>query len=135
MSRSIRAVMACVLAALLPFQGYAAAAMISCGPMHAHQLVMAGSAHSAGHSGHRHGADESAGEAETRSGETAPALPDLLKVKCSACAACCAGAAAPSPATPSVSATKPHAIVSTFFDWSDDSIVLPALERPPRALA
>ncbi len=132
MSRSIRILLAWALVALLPLQGYAAAAMISCGPMHARQSAMA--SHHAEHAGHHHGGDESTGQQGSGSGETAPALPDLLKLKCSACAACCTGAAAPSPALASVTATKSHAVISIFFDWSDRSIVLPGLERPPRAV-
>ena len=128
-----RILLAGVLVALLPLQGYAAAAMISCGPMHAHQVAEAESSHRAGHTGHPHGSSESAGKLESEPGGTSPALPDLLKLKCSACAACCTGAAAPSPAIPSVTAIKSHAVVSLFFDWSDHSIVLPGLERPPRA--
>ena len=131
MSRFIRTLLAWSLAALLPLQGYAAAAMISCGPMHAHQAAMA--SHHADHAGHHHGDDDSAGQPAIGSGGDALALPDLLKFKCSACAACCTGAAAPSPALPAVTATKSHAVISLFFDWSDHSIVLPALERPPRA--
>ncbi|MEP7069822.1 MAG: hypothetical protein ABI789_11295 [Usitatibacter sp.] len=131
MSRSIRILLAWALAALLPLQGYAAAAMISCGPMHAHQAAMA--SHHADHAGHHHGDDESAGEPASGSGGDVPALPDRFKFKCSACAACCTGAAAPSPALPAVTATKSQPVTALFFDWSDRSIVHPGLERPPRA--
>ncbi len=131
MSRSTHTLLAWILAALLPLQGYAAAAMISCGPMHADRAI-AHSSHEARYAGHHHDAAGPAGNAHEESGGT-PALPDLLKFKCSACAACCTGAAAPSPAIPVVTAAKSHAVVSLFFDWSDHSIVLPGLDRPPRA--
>ena len=131
MSRSVRILLAWIVAALLPLQGYAAAAMILCGPMHAHQAAMA--SHHADHTGHQHGDDDSAGQSASGSGGHVPALPDLLKLKCSACAACCTGAAAPSPALPAVTPTKSDAVISLFFDGSYHSIVLPGLERPPRA--
>ena len=123
MSRFARTFLPWVLVALLPLQGYAAAAMISCGPMHARQAAKAETLH------HSH-ASNAAGDSH---GRDSPALPDLLKFKCSACAACCTGAAAPSPSMPSVAAIKSHAVTSLFFDWSDHSIVLPGLERPPSA--
>jgi hypothetical protein len=135
MSRLVRFLLVWVLVALLPLQGYAAAAMISCGPMHAEQAAKAQEfhhSHGAQHSGHQHQHHESAGTSAADSGDSSPTLPDLLKFKCSACAACCTGSAAPSPSMPFVSPTKAHAIVSLFFDWSDHSIVPPGLERPPR---
>jgi hypothetical protein len=136
MSRLVRLLIVWALVALLPLQGYAAAAMISCGPMHAEQALRAQEfLHPGGHqhSGYQHGHHESAGESDPGSGGSAPALPDLLKFKCSACAACCTGAAAPSPAVPFVALTKPHPVIPAFFDSPYHSIVLPGLERPPRA--
>jgi hypothetical protein len=136
MSRFTRILSTWILVALLPLHGYAAAAMISCGPMHAQQ---AGSAEAFHHShasnaaGVSHTHHESAGTVAGGSGHDSPALPDLLKFKCSACAACCTGAAAPSPSMPSMAAIKSRAVTSLFFDWSDHSIVLPGLDRPPSA--
>jgi hypothetical protein len=130
MSRLTR-ILASILVALVPLQGYAAAAMISCGPMHAEQ---AHHSHASGAAGDSHSHHESAGMADEGSGHGSPTLADLLKFKCSACAACCTGATAPSPAMPSVAAVKSHAVTSLFFDWSDHSIVLPGLDRPPTAV-
>ena len=134
MSRFSRIFLAWVLVALLPLQGYAAAAMISCGPMHAQQAANAEAlhhSHASNAAGNSHGHHESAGTVGAGAGHDSPALPDLLKFKCSACAACCTGAAAPSPSMPSVAAIKSDAVTSLFFDWSDHSIVLPGLDRPP----
>ncbi len=136
MSRLTR-ILASILVALVPLQGYAAAAMISCGPIHAEQAAMGATSHhshAANAAGDSHRHHESAGMADEGSGHGSPTLADLLKFKCSACAACCTGATAPSPSMPSVAAVKSHAVTSLFFDWSDHSIVLPGLDRPPTAL-
>lgn len=130
MSRLVRFLLIWVLVALLPLQGYAAAAMISCGPMHAEQAAKGQESHY--HAGHQHARDDSAGRSDAGFDASPPTLSDLLKFKCSACAACCTGAAALSPSIPFVSLTKSHAITSLFFDWSDHSVVPPGLERPPR---
>ena len=134
MSRFHRTLLAWALVALLPLQGYAAAAMISCGPMHAQQAARGATSHhshASNAAGDSHKHHESAGMADEGSGHGSPTLPDLLKFKCSACAACCTGAAAPSPSMPSVAAIKSRAVTSLFYDWSDHSIVLPGLDRPP----
>lgn len=134
MSQFVRYLLAWVFVALLPVQGFAAAAMISCGPMHAHQVagVHESHHHSDGDSDHHPGHGESAGRNGAGSEESSPALPDLFKIKCSACAACCTVSAAPAPSIPFVSLAKSHLVTSLFFDWSDHSIVPPGLERPPR---
>ena len=133
MPRLVRFLLVWVLVALLPLQGYAAAAMISCGPMHAEQALKVQKFHHGDHhSGRQHSHHESVGTSNSEPDEFPPALPDLLKFKCSACAACCTGAAAPSPSIPFVSLTKSHVVTSLFFDWSDHSVVPPGLERPPR---
>ena len=132
MSRSTRILLAWLLAALLPLQGYAAAAMISCGPMHAHRAAQS-DAQNRDHAGHLHSHAELAAHDLHASGGTPPAVPGTFDLKCSACAACCTGAAAPAPVVTSVSAVKQHLIVSFFFDWSDHSVVPPRLDRPPRA--
>ena len=136
MSRFIRILLTWILVALLPLQGYAAAAMISCGPVHAQQAGNAEAfhhSHASNAAGVSHTHHESAGAVAGGTGHDSPALPDLLKFKCSACAACCTGAAAPSPSMPSMAAIKSRAVTSLFFDWSDHSIVLAGLDRPPSA--
>jgi hypothetical protein len=128
----IRKLLIWVVMALLPLQGYAAAAMISCGPMHAQMSAAAEHPHhhdaGAAHQSHdHHQQDGPAGDRQAPSNDT-----DLFKFKCSACAACCTGSAAPSPVPPAVTADASHGVRIPFFESPEGGIVLDGLDRPPR---
>lgn len=120
MSRFVRHLLVWIVAALLPLQGYAAAAMISCGPMHAQAAGQ--SHHHADHEGHEGHHQEHEGKAS----------PELFKFKCSACAACCTGTLGPSYLAPFPGVMPAHPVAIPFSGWMHDGIVLDALERPPR---
>ena len=127
----IRKALIWVVMALLPLQGYAAAAMISCGPMHARMSASADHSHhhdAGDHSHHHHDGAAPADADDDRS-----RMADLLKFKCSACASCCTGSAAPSPAVPAVMADASHGVRIPFFGSSEAGIVLDGLDRPPRS--
>ena len=127
----IRKALVWLVMALLPLQGYAAATMISCGPMHARMSSPAVHEHhhEAGgdHSHHQHDHAAPADADEERSN-----IGDLMKFKCSACASCCTGSAAPSPVLPAVVADAAHGVRIPFFETPRDSIVPDGLDRPPR---
>jgi hypothetical protein len=128
----IRKVLVWVVMALLPLQGYAAAAMISCGPMHAQMSAAGDHSHhqepgaaSDSHDQHDHTAP--AGQDDERSSDA-----DFFKFKCSACASCCTGSAAPSRVIPAVTADAPHGVRIPFFESPAGGIILDGLDRPPR---
>ena len=129
MSQWVRHLIIWIVAALLPLQAYAAAAMISCGPMHA-QVAM----QSHGHDGHEnvHHGHQALPSDPVDSDESITPLPDLFKFKCSACAACCTGALAFSTLAPLSAVMRVPPDVIPFSDSSDEGIVPDTLERPPR---
>jgi hypothetical protein len=131
MSRRVRILLIWILAAALPLQGYAAAAMISCGPMHARIAASTHDDHGqAGHHGtHDH---HPAAEGSSHSNEPSPGPAKLFQFKCSACAACCTASAAPSPTVPLMAVVAARVVTSPFFEPSDHGIVPAGLERPPR---
>ena len=132
----LRKVLIWIVAALLPLQGYAAAAMISCGPMHARMLAGASSEHGHAQAVHDHAthghADHGDAAAMSDSQEGEPGLADVTDFKCSACASCCTAPAAPSSAPMLVRAAPAHSVAIPFFPTSEDTIVPDGLERPPR---
>jgi hypothetical protein len=129
----VRRLIILIVAALLPLQGYAAAAMISCGPMHARVMTQLHdeAAHD-GHAAHPQGHHEATGEQQGDSERGAPQLPDILKFKCSACAACCTAGLGPAYLATFTSVMRTAALVNPFSDSLDNGIVPNALERPPR---
>ena len=132
----LRKVLIWIVVALLPLQGYAAAAMISCGPMHARMSLMVASdaahdGHAAhGHSNEHHAAHGHAG-AESGPGEE-PAPRDVTNFKCSACASCCTAPAVSTSAVTLVGTLRAHGEAIPFLPTSEDSIVPDGLLRPPR---
>jgi hypothetical protein len=133
MNRFLRALTIWIVALAMPLQGYAAAAMIACGPMHSQ---MASSLdHPASHDDHvavghsHHSMDGASGEAN---GHDPSSLAKFMKFKCSACASCCTASAAPSPVVPFSGVMQAHAEAIPFFGSSEDTIVPDRLERPPR---
>ena len=146
-----RIVLAWLVVVALPAQGFAAAAMLSCGPGHER---MAGAVE-AGHAHASHGAPGTADpqamvHAEppgatasdaTASDATAPdaskpgasaALAAAGAFKCSACAACCVATALPaSPVIVAALRTAAEAIPERLQPSGD--FVVERLEHPPRA--
>jgi hypothetical protein len=132
MQRVFRAFLIWFVAFAIPLQGYAAAAMISCGPMHATTASASAEDPSqhAGHSGDaRHGAIDAAaephGDADVDHGKA-------VKIGCAACAACCTASFAPSAVVPFTGVIHSHAVEIPFFGRSGDGFVPDGLERPPR---
>ena len=133
----LRKLLIWIVVALLPLQGYAAAAMISCGPMHAsisaagkadvdvphHQTSLEQAPHD--HTAHSHPQPSEDPERE-------PGFGELGKFKCSACASCCTAPAGPAPAQFLIGMPGSHAEAIPFSPISEDSIVPDGLERPPR---
>jgi hypothetical protein len=147
-----RIVLAWLVVVALPVQGYAAAAMLSCGPGHGRMAgaVEAGPAH-AWHGAHGTAAPEATGHAAahgaTASGATAPeasnpdasardasaALAAAGAFKCSACAACCVATALPaSPVV--VAALRPAAEAIPERLQPSGDFVVERLEHPPRGV-
>ncbi|MBI1773665.1 MAG: hypothetical protein HYR68_15225 [Burkholderiales bacterium] len=116
----------------IPFQGFAAAAMVNCNTEHHH--VLPGEQHDHDHAQvgqhehHHSGADKNSDHAVSK---TSP-VTKTMKDKCSACASCCVGAALvtnsalPPVSTPS--SEKISLVFSSHFGHISDG-----LERPPRA--
>jgi hypothetical protein len=134
MNRIFRALTIWIVALALPLQGYAAAAMIACGPMHG-QMASA-SERSASHDhhdavSHAHHAVDEGSDGKAHADETS-GFAKFLKFKCSACASCCTAPAAPSPVVSFLGVMQAHAEPIPFFGSSEDSIVPDGLERPPR---
>lgn len=129
MRRLLRTVLACVLLAAVPLQGYAAAGMLFCGT----PIGAADSSHPHGHADPAHGADAHPHSPETGAADSADAGLHHVHGTCSVCATCCSAAALPSRAI-AASVPVPHA--APFLDHSTlDSGHGPAgLERPPRLI-
>lgn len=145
MSR-LRLFLACVLLAALPLQGYAAAAMLFCGPAaigsmgHADRADRAGHRGHADHAGHAgHGAPESATpphdhaqhshEGHDSGVRDAPSDADHACSVCAACSHSVALAGTPqvmsAPAVPQASGAEP------FSAFPTRAIRVP--DKPPRA--
>jgi hypothetical protein len=106
----------------VPFQGFAAAAMLPCAPP-AHAHGAAGHGHPALHQHAAHDADADA-DAAAGHGHHAGA-------KCGTCAACCVGAAIAPPSLPAVASIAPQSL-SIPFDIGYLPSVHPTLpDRPP----
>ncbi|MFM9915359.1 MAG: hypothetical protein ACKVOX_06100 [Rhizobacter sp.] len=120
MLRRVRAALMWVLLVALPFQGFAAASMLGCGPSHhrvsestAHEAAPAASAH-----GHEHEASGDHRHADKAS-------------KCSVCAACCVGAALPATALV-FAAAAPTDAPSTLPSMGAVGFLTDGPDRPPR---
>ena len=140
-----RIVLAWLVAVALPVQGFAAAAMLSCGPGHERMAgaVEVGPAH-ASHGAHGTAEPEAMANA-TAPGATTPdaSNPDASAqnasahlaaagaFKCSACAACCVATALPaSPVI--VAALRPAAEAIPERLQPSGDFVVERLEHPPR---
>ena len=126
----------------LPFQGFAAASKVNCGPKH-HSMVAGVMAASAipqvpGMSGHhQHMASTGHGHAPAATqgtGQNKPALQQLDKLSkgnCSACAACCMGIALP-PAALVMASCLPAMVTAEFCPVPHLDFLSDGLDRPPR---
>jgi hypothetical protein len=130
----LRTVLLWILMTALPLQGWAAAAMLHCGPSHQRMDVTApesGDHHDAAGSDHGHLADLGEVAASESHGKASHGSPSLAKFKCSACAACCLGLALPSMAP----AFEPLERASTLVPPASSAPVVfltGGQERPPR---
>jgi len=140
MSKFWRIAFAWMLALALPVQGYAAHAMVFCGPAHH------GTAQAHDHASHDHG--DAGPTAHNMAHDTAGAQADagpsadggLVKVKslktagagkCSACSSCCSGAAITSSII-QIEVVPQHEPVVATLATAHDRVLIGGLERPPR---
>ena len=147
MIRQLRTALLWLLLLALPFQGFAAATRVSCGP-DSHQTAGAGAAPQGpeGHGRHQHipqAAADTAADAELDHhpaaaahgvGHSKSALQQLdkrSKSHCSACAACCMGVAL-APAALVIAACLPALLTSEFCPAPHLDHVSDGLDRPPR---
>lgn len=121
-----RIVMAWLVAVALPVQGFAAAAMLSCGPGHER---MAGAVE-AGHAHASHGTAATAAMASATASD-ATALAAAGAFKCSACAACSVATALPTSLV-IVAAQRPAAEAIPERLQPSGDFVVGRLEHPPR---
>lgn len=159
MPRLLRVVLTCLLALALTAQGYAAQAMLFCGPAHDPMAPMSAAGHD--HAAHGHGAwpagvaaeaTEHGGHEHASMGHDTPPAADVQghglarvagtadgtadgqpsQAKCSACAACCSMTAiASSHALPDAGPLSFAYAVGTVEPH--DGRTAGGLERPPRS--
>lgn len=136
-----RFLLLCLMAIALPVQGFAAAGMKHCGPMHDRmQAAMAAQAvhHDDGHV-HHHDAD-GAPQGHDGGADAADHAPAAEKsraataaVKCSACAACCVALGLPASALqlpqPPAEGLQPPLVTAEAA-----AFLTGGLERPPRTV-
>jgi hypothetical protein len=145
MSRLVRLLLICIIAAAIPLKGLAAVTMLGCGPGHSRQAAASMQAHHSGSaslkSSHHGVADTSVASAALDAGEAADiadgASPEsskdsaaAVKMKCGGCSPCCA-AAAPAPEQQ----TGPPDLQASRFTFSSAGyvgVVTDVPHRPPR---
>jgi hypothetical protein len=146
MSRLVRLLLICIIAAAIPLKGLAAVTMISCGPGHQRQVAASTPAHhgeAPSTMASHHGAAETAtpgsleaSESVDNEDETSAAASkgsaSALKMKCSSCSPCCA-AAAPAPEQQTHS-PDPQASRFSFNDTGYVGVVTDVPHRPPRTV-
>lgn len=147
MSRLVRLLLICIMAAAIPLKGVAALTMIGCGPGHQRQVAASAPAHhgesastKASHVGAAEteatagslNASEPVNSADDTSRAASEASASALKMKCSSCSPCCA-AAAPAPdqqtSSPDLQASR-----FSFNDTGYVGVVTDVPHRPPRTL-
>lgn len=141
MSKFLRIALAWLLAVALPIQGYAAQAMMLCGPAH-HQSA---ATHEHGTRDHGNASMHEDHHSMAMQDEAAPPTADGAQDhqgktfksghagKCSACASCCS-AAAIATAVVSVDVIPQHAPVVATIPVGHAHDSLGGLDRPPRNL-
>ncbi|MCH8618724.1 hypothetical protein [Undibacterium sp. TS12] len=132
MKKLFRLFLLCIMFVAIPFQGFAAAAMVGCNTEHHHALPGEPHDHDnaqARQHDHQHiDADKVSDHVVAKVSPTAKSMKD----KCSACASCCVGAALVTDSTvPPVSALSSEKISLVFS--SHFGHISDGLERPPRA--
>ncbi|WP_310384364.1 hypothetical protein [Roseateles sp.] len=142
MNKFWRIAFAWMLALALPVQGYAAHAMMFCGPAH-HGTAQA-QAHD--HASHDHGDagrtshDTAGAHADAEADASPSADGELVKVesaktagagKCSVCASCCS-AAAITTSIIQIEVVPQHESVVATLASAHDLVLIGGLERPPR---
>ena len=135
MSNVLRIALAWLLAVALPLQGYAAQAMLLCGPAHHPSVAI----HD--HAAHDHSAaashdDAAIGSLDQAGGSHehhAKAINSGHAGKCSTCASCCS-AAAMSTAVISVEVTPQHSPAVATIPMGNAVETIGGLDRPPRLL-
>jgi hypothetical protein len=146
MSRLVRLLLICIIAAAIPLKGLAAVMMIGCGPGHQRQVAASTPAHH-GESASTKASHVDAAESQATAGsldaselvdsadDTSRAASEAssasaLKMKCSSCSPCCA-AAAPAPdqqtSSPDLQASR-----FSFNDTGYVGVVTDVPHRPPR---
>ena len=142
MRKTLKTALVWLVMLAVPAQGFAAATMLFCGPMHERMsgtMAAEGSAHhhaagtESGHEHHAASSSEAAHEAPATNAADLGKADDLAKFSCSACATCCVGVALVGSAIPLPQAAQAgERIVSisppqTFF-------VTGGPQRPPRSV-
>ncbi len=145
MASRLRSAVMWLLLFALPLQGFAAAAMLHCGPNH-HRMAANATAEpagpaqtyehiAAGQHHHEAGMADAHGQAAPVDGSPgAPSLAHLdklVKLKCNACAVCCMGAAMPT-AIFTFEPFAPAMVPEFFVLTSHIGFVTDAPDRPPR---
>ncbi|MFC5458869.1 hypothetical protein [Massilia niabensis] len=139
MNTILRSLIVWIVLLAVPFQGFASAAMLACGPGHAapatvpvpdagqmHDGAAHGAAHGMSHdmSGHDHAAMAQAVQDDAPEHDSAHA--------CSACSACSIGAAIAPAVPPALPVHAAPLLSIPFADGHVPSVDLALPERPPR---
>ncbi|QPF74133.1 hypothetical protein G8A07_15235 [Roseateles sp. DAIF2] len=134
-SKLWRLMLAWLLAMALPLQGYAAHALMLCGPAHHQSPLVTTQAHATmdhqGHEGHdsaEHGAQH---HATPDSGDEEQAQPGGHAGACSVCASCC-NAAALVTSLPVADFLPPAPVAVATVPVAHARVLTGGLERPPR---
>jgi hypothetical protein len=131
-----------LLVLAIPVQGFAASAMLHCGPSHQRQQQAAATIagqqaddeHHVDHGPQAHHADHGmSGAADDSATDDSGAPTSLAAAKCSACAYCCY-ATAIGGTPPSVGVVTPDTAPDAAVPPRLDAIVPDGLDRPPRLL-
>lgn len=122
MSKLIRILIVWLCTLSLPFQGVAAAAMASCGPVHQHQYpheMAVSHGHVGAHADHDHSGMHPAHQVKAD--------------KCSACSSCCAGVAMVAPALRWQAPAQEPVVPVVLPSLLQPSFHPDGLDRPPRS--
>lgn len=130
-SKLWRLMLAWLLAMALPLQGYAAHALMLCGPAH-HQSPLVTTQATAAHEHHGEHADHAAHHAEPAQADDAEqAQPGGHAGACSVCASCC-NAAALVTSLPVADFLPPAPVAVATVPVAHARVLTGGLERPPR---
>lgn len=142
MNTILRSLIVWLVLLAVPFQGFASAAMLGCGPGHARPAAVAAPGVADGHHMQHDGAHEGAGDmsghghaamAHDTPGEPGPPGHGNGHA-CSACSACSIGAAIAPAVLPALAVHAPPLPSVPSAERRVPSVHLALPERPPRAL-